>query len=365
VALIAPPYFEVPPKDYGGTEAVIADLADGLITRGHKVFVLGAGRSTTDAQFVTVSPEAVPERLGQARPELVHAMEVRRAITRLAHRDGLDIVHDHTMAAGLNASSNGSLGVKTVSTVHTTIDVDMHRYYSAADRDLSLVAISHRQRMLAPDLNWVGTVHHGIRVTDWPFRSAKDDYALFLGRFCPEKAPHLALEAAHSADIPLVLAGAFVEPSDRPYFEQQVRPLLTDVDKVIGPVGGLAKRELIAAARCLLFPIRWEEPFGLVMIEAMVTGTPVVALRAGSVTEVVVDGETGYVCDEPSDLGAAVEAIGDIDPNACRSHVQEFFGFERMLAGYEEVYASVLESEPPVGNAFPQASMSALMPQQI
>jgi glycosyltransferase involved in cell wall biosynthesis len=175
----------------------------------------------------------------------------------------------------------------------------------------------------------------------------------------------LALEAAHSADIPLVLAGAFVEPSDRPYFEQQVRPRLTDVDKVIGPVGGLAKRELIAAARCLLFPIRWEEPFGLVMIEAMVTGTPVVALRAGSVTEVVVDGETGYVCDEPSDLGAAVEAIGDIDPNACRSHVQEFFGFERMLAGYEEVYASVLESEPPVGNAFPQASMSALMPQQI
>ena len=114
MALVAPPYFEVPPKDYGGTEAVIADLADGLIARGHKVFVLGAGRSTTDAQFVMVSPEAVPERLGQARPELMYAMEVRRAITRLAHGDGLDIVHDHTMAAGLNASSNQSLGVKTV-----------------------------------------------------------------------------------------------------------------------------------------------------------------------------------------------------------------------------------------------------------
>ena len=123
--------------------------------------------------------------------------------------------------------SYGSLGVKTVSTVHATIDADMRRYYTALGRDLGLVAISSRQRMLAPDLNWVGTVHHGLRVTDWPFRAIKDDFALFLGRFCPEKAPHLALDAAHFAGIPSVLAGAFVEPADRPYFEQQVRPRLT------------------------------------------------------------------------------------------------------------------------------------------
>ena len=338
VALVAPPYFEVPPKDYGGTETVIADLADGLVARGHNVFVLGAGRSTTNARFVAISPEAVPERLGQVRPEIVHAIEVRRAIARIASRDGVDIVHDHTMSGALNASEYGSLGVKTVSTVHATIDADMRRYYTALGRDLGLVAISSRQRMLAPDLNWVGTVHHGLRVTDWPFRAIKDDFALFLGRFCPEKAPHLALDAAHFAGIPLVLAGTFVEPADRPYFERQVRPRLTNSDKVIGPVGGLAKRELLAAARCLLFPIRWEEPFGLVMIEAMATGTPVVALRAGSVGEVVVDGKTGYVCDEPSDLGAALEAVGDIDPKACRSHVQECFGLDRMVAGYEAVY---------------------------
>jgi glycosyltransferase involved in cell wall biosynthesis len=347
VALVAPPYFEVPPKDYGGTEIVIADLADALVARGHHVIVLGAGRSTTSARFVAVSPEAVPERLGQVRPEIVHAIEVRRAIARIAHRDGLDIVHDHTMSGALNASSYGTIGVKTVSTMHATINADMRRYYSALDRDLGLVAISHRQRMLAPELNWVGTVHHGLRVTDWPFRSAKDDFALFLGRFCPEKGPHLALDAAHAAGVPTILAGAFVEPADRPYFEQQVRPRLTDNDKVMRPLGGLAKRDLIAAARCLLFPIRWEEPFGLVMIEAMVTGTPVVALRAGSVGEVVVDGETGFVCDEPTDLAAAVAAIGDIDPNACRSHVQRFFSLERMVAGYEEVYASVLTDGPP------------------
>ncbi len=246
------------------------------------------------------------------------------------------------MSGALNASSYASLGVKTVSTVHTAIDAYMRRYYSALDRDVGLVAISNRQRMLAPDLNWLRTVHHGLRVADWPFRSKKDDFALFLGRFCPEKAPHLALDAAHSAGVPTVLAGAFVEPSDRPYFEQQVRPLLTKNDKVIGPVGGQAKRELLAAARCLLFPIRWEEPFGLVMIEAMVTGTPVLAFRAGSVSEIVVDGETGYVCDEPADLGPALEAIGDIDPNACRSHVEKHFSLERMVAEYEEVYASVL-----------------------
>ena len=342
VALVAPPYYEVPPKDYGGTEIQIADLANSLVARGHNVFVLGAGRSTTNAQFVAVSPDAIPERLGQVRPEIVHAIEVRRAIARLAHLDGLDIVHDHTMSGALNASSYASLGVKTVSTVHTAIDAYMRRYYSAVDRDVDLVAISNRQRMLAPDLNWLRTVHHGIRVADWPFRSTKDDFALFLGRFCPEKGPHLALDAAHSAGVPTILAGAFVEPTDRPYFEQQVRPLLTENDTVIGPVGGQAKRELIAAARCLLFPIRWEEPFGLVMIEAMVTGTPVLALRAGSVSEIVVDGETGYVCDEPSDLGPALEAIGDIDPNACRSHVEKHFSLERMVGEYEEVYASVL-----------------------
>ncbi|MCZ8382661.1 glycosyltransferase family 4 protein [Mycobacterium sp. CPCC 205372] len=341
VVLVAPPYYEVPPMDYGGTEAVIADLADGLVARGHNVFVLGAGHSRTAARFVAISPEAVPERLGQVRPEIVHAIEVRRAIARLARREGVDIVHDHTMSGALNASSYGSLGVKTVSTVHATIDGDMRRYYAALDRDLGLVAVSHRQRSSSPDLNWVGTVHHGLRVTDWPFRATKDGFALFLGRFCPEKGPHLALDAAHSTGIPLVLAGACVEPGDRGYFEQEVMPRMTDRDRVIGRVGGLAKRDLLAAARCLLFPIRWEEPFGLVMIEAMVTGTPVVALRAGSVDEIVVDGKTGYVCKEPSSLGAALEAVGDIDPDACRAHVQEFFGIERMVAGYEEVYASV------------------------
>lgn len=342
VALVAPPYYEIPPKDYGGTEIQIADLANCLVAHGHEVVVLGAGRSTTKARFVPVSPDAVPERLGQVRPEIVHAIEVRRVIERLARRDGLDIVHDHTMSGALNAPTYDSLGVKTVATVHAMVDADMHRYYSALDGDLGLVAISNRQRMLAPELNWVRTIHHGIRLADWPFRSTKDDFALFLGRFCPEKAPHLALAAAHAAGVPTVLAGTFVEPADRPYFDQQVRPMLTESDKVIGPIGGLAKRKLLAAARCLLFPIRWEEPFGLVMIEAMVTGTPIVALRGGSVSEVVVDGETGYVCDEPSDLAGALAAIGDIDPNACRAHVEQHFGLERMVAEYEEVYASIL-----------------------
>ncbi|ULE33464.1 glycosyltransferase family 4 protein [Mycobacterium sp. IDR2000157661] len=330
--------------DYGGTEILIADLANCLVARGHNVVVLGAGRSTTNARFIAVAPEAIPERLGQVRPEIVHAIQVRRVIERLARLDGLDIVHDHTMSGALNAPTYEGLGVRTVSTVHAVVDADMHRYYSALDGDLGLIAISNRQRVLAPDLNWIRTVHHGLGVADWPFRSTKDDFALFLGRFCAEKAPHLALTAARAAGVPAVLAGAFVEPTDRPYFDQQVRPLLGERDRVIGPIGGTAKRELLAAARCLLFPIRWEEPFGLVMIEAMVTGTPVVALRAGSVGEVIADGETGYVCDEPSELAAALEAIGDIDPHACRAHVENHFSLERMVDDYEEVYASVMVS---------------------
>ncbi|TVT07854.1 glycosyltransferase family 4 protein [Amycolatopsis bartoniae] len=340
VALVVPPYFDIPPHAYGGVEAVVADLADALVARGHSVTLVGAGRPGTRARFVPVWDRTVPELLGEPYPEVMHAIAARRAVQRLAATEGLDVVHDHTLAGPLNAPA---YGVPTVVTVHGPVGPDMERYYRELGDDVHLVAISDRQRELAPGLNWTATVHNGLRLADWPFRAEKDDYALFLGRFHPDKAPHLALEAAHAAGLRLVLAGKCAEPVEKEYFEREVKPRLTATDHVFGVADADAKRELLANARCLLFPIQWEEPFGMVMIEAMACGTPVVALRSGAVPEVVVDGVTGLVLDDPAGLPRALHDVRDLDPAACRAHVAAHFDVRGLGAGYERAYRRAVE----------------------
>lgn len=342
IAMVVPPYFDVPPKAYGGVEAVVADLVDSLVARGHDVTLIGAGEPGTKAKFVPVWDRALPERLGEPFPEVVHALKVRRAIEKLATTDGIDLVHDHTFAGPLNAPAYFGLGLPTVLTVHGPVQGDCYTYYRELGAEVSLVAISDRQQELAPDLNWVGRVHNALHADQWPFQAEKGDYALFLGRFTEDKAPHLALQAAHEANIPLVLAGKCSEAIEKAYFEREVRPLLTSNDYVFGLADATAKRKLLANARCLMFPIRWEEPFGMVMIESMVCGTPVVALRGGAVSEVIVDGVTGRICEDPSELPAAIEEVRGMDPAACRAHVEANFGSGTLGRGYERVYSQLL-----------------------
>lgn len=342
VALVAPPYFDVPPTAYGGVEAVVADLANSLTAAGHDVTVIGAGRDGTAARFVPVWDDTIPHRLGEPYPEVMHAVLTRRAVAELAATSGVDVVHDNTLAGPLNAPSYHRDGLATVVTVHGPVDADLRRYYRALGTDVQLVAISDRQRTLAPELNWIRTVHNALRLRDWPFRADKDDYALFLGRFHPDKAPHLALDAAHQAGVPLILAGKCAEPIEREYFDREVRPRLTERDHVYGVADATAKRRLLASARCLLFPIRWEEPFGMVMIEAMACGTPVVALRAGAVPEVVIDGTTGLILDHPDDLADALHAVKAIDPADCRAHVAAHFDVANLVSGYEDAYRRAL-----------------------
>lgn len=338
VALVAPPYFEVPPGAYGGVEAVVADLADALVAQGHHVSLLGAGRSTTRADFVPLWPEPVPHRLGEATPEMVHAAAVRRALVEMSDSGELDIVHDHTLAGPLNAAVLRQRGIPTVLTVHGPVDADMERYYRDLGTDIGLIGISQRQRDLAPDLNWLGVVHNALHPQHWPFSADKGDYALFLGRFHPQKAPHLALDAAHAAGVPLVLAGKCSEPIEQEYFQREVRPRLRSSDRLLGVADAATKRELLVKARCLLFPVQWEEPFGMVMIEAMVCGTPVVALRGGAVAEVIIDGVTGLICDRPDELPGALAAVSALNPHACRASVVERFSADRMAEGYIAAY---------------------------
>jgi len=358
IALVAPPYFDVPPSAYGGVEAVVADLAAVLVARGHDVTLLGAGEPGTAARFVPLWDRTVADRLGEPYPEVMHALKVRSAIARIAAGDGVDIVHDHTFAGVLNVPAYHGLGLSMVVTVHGPIDEDLYPYYRELGDDVALVAISDRQRELAPDLNWVGQVRNALRVEQWPFQADKGDYALFLGRFAPYKGAHLAVHAAHQAGISLVLAGKCNEPREKAYFDEQVRPLLTNNDHVFGEADAVSKRKLLAGARCLLFPIQWEEPFGIVMIEAMVCGTPVVALRRGAVPEVVIDGVTGFTCDDPGDLTALIGRAATINPATCRAHVAANFGIEQFGPGYERIYRRALRAMPQRGGPAETSSRS-------
>lgn len=342
IALIAPPYFDVPPAAYGGVESVIADLTDGLMDLGHEVTIVGAGHNGTRARMLQVWESTAADRLGEPYPEVLHAVLTRRTVEDLALAGEVDVVHDHTLSGPLNASAYAELGLPTVVTVHGPPHSDARRYYRALGTDISLVSISHRQAALAPELNWVTTVHNGLQPRRWPYSSHKGDYALWLGRYHPDKAPHLALEAARAAGVPLVLAGKCSEPVEKKYYAEVIEPLLGPDDKVVGVADAILKRELLVDARCLLFPVQWEEPFGMVMIESMVCGTPVVALRNGAVPEVVIDGVTGLVCGRPEDLPAALEAVSEIDPGACRRHVETNFSAERMAANYVRCYRQVV-----------------------
>ncbi len=347
IALVAPPYYQIPPSAYGGIEAVVADLADALVDDGHSVTLIGAGKPGTKANFLRTWDRLVPERLGEPYPEIMNALLTRRAVRRLVGR--IDVVHDHSTSGPLNADTYARWGLPTVVTMHGPADdPDLRAYYGALGSAVHMVAISERQRTLAPELNWIGTVPNAVKVELWPFRGHKRDYALFLGRFSPDKGAHTALHAAHEAGLPLVLAGKYSEPSEKAYFAAEVEPLLGPDDIVFGLADAQEKRILLAGARCLLFPVQWEEPFGMVMIEAMACGTPVVALRAGSVPEVVVNGVTGIICESPDQLAAALADVRRIDPVDCRAHVASHFSAAELARGYADAYRRAIALTPRV-----------------
>ncbi|MDP9182352.1 MAG: glycosyltransferase family 4 protein [Actinomycetota bacterium] len=336
IAMVAPPYFTVPPDGYGGVEAVVADLVDALVARGHHITLLAAGSHGTRAQeFVRTYDEPVPDRLGEPLPEILSAARVSRALESL----DVDLVHDHTAAGPLLAVGRA---VPTVVTAHGPVSGDLGRVYATLGPSLHLVALSDAQRAMAPDLPWVGTVHNAVHVSSFPFRAEKEEFALFLGRFHPEKAPHFAIDAARAAGVPLVLAGKCSEPIERDYYRSEVEPRLGPDTEVIGIAGPAKKRELLSRARCLVFPICWDEPFGLVMVESLACGTPVVALRQGAVEELLREGVTGIVVDKETELADAILASSALDPYACRREAEERFDVTAMASGYEQVYLSVL-----------------------
>jgi glycosyltransferase involved in cell wall biosynthesis len=342
IAVVAPPYYDLPPLAYGGIERVCWSLAEGLVERGHDVTLVGAGASATRARFVATFPEAQQEGTpSEATIEVLHAARAAAALDELA----LDVVHDHTRTGPLLAPSRI---VPTLVTVHSPLagpELQLE-LYTALARWAKLAALTEAQRRAAPQLPWVGVVPNGIEVDAYPYRAEKDDFVLFLGRMSRHKGVHLAVRAAREAGRRLVIAGTWTIPEEQEYFEMEVRPQLGRDVEWVGSAAGETRTELLASAVCLLFPVVYEEPFGLVMIEAMACGTPVVALPAGSVPEVVVHGETGIICAETGELAAAIDAATRLDPARCRAHVRDRFSALRMVERYEALYRRLLTAQP-------------------
>jgi glycosyltransferase involved in cell wall biosynthesis len=353
--MVAPPWYELPPQGYGGLEVIVAALVDGLVDRGHEVTLFGAGtRTGTQARFVSTCEQPEHPRLGELMPSVLHTARVNRL---LAEGD-FDIVHDHTTDGPMTAPMRRA---PTIVTVHGPVDGEFGDYFEALGGGSRLVAISRAQRLLRPELPWVATVHNALPEDamgvvrgspDGPggqSGSAASGAAhdperpvLWLARFTPDKGPDLAIEACRAAGLPLVLAGKCNEKGERRYLADVIRPKLRDDVELVVNGERAHTRQLLRDARCLIMPIRWYEPFGMVMIEAMAVGTPVVGLRRGAIPELVQHGVTGWLCDDPAELPGLLRRVGELDPEDCVQHVRTNFGAALMARRYERVYLEAL-----------------------
>jgi glycosyltransferase involved in cell wall biosynthesis len=338
IAMVVPPWYELPPSGYGGIELICAALVDGLVERGHDVTLFGAGtRTGTAARFVSTVGEPQFARLGEGLPDAIHAARVSRLLADAE----FDVIHDHTLCGPLTAAHRSA---PTVVTVHGPADSELGDYYATLGEQIQLVAISEAQRRRRPAMNWAATIHNAVNPDMFVPGHNPDGPVVWLARFCYDKGPDVAIEACRKAGLPLVLAGKCGEQSERRYLDEVVRPMLGDDVQLIVNGDRETTNRLLTEARALIMPIRWEEPFGMVMIEAMASGTPVVALRRGSVPEVVRDGSTGWICDDPADLADALLRVGELDPEVCVAQARSMFGADRMARRYERVYLRAISA---------------------
>jgi glycosyltransferase involved in cell wall biosynthesis len=335
VAIIAPPWVPVPPPAYGGTEAVLDNLARGLQAAGHDVLLYATGDSTCSVPTRWVRTSAAGMVATGAATEVHHVINAYQALDEW----GADVVHDHTLVGPLYASR---CAVPVVTTNHGPFDGELGDLYREVCDTVPVVAISahHARRAAAAGVTVSAVIHHGVDVEAFPDGAGDGGYALFLGRMSPDKGVHVAARVAKRAGIPLRIAAKMHEPAEQAYFEEVVAPLLGDDLEYIGEVGGLDKLELLAGACCLLNPIAWPEPFGMVMVEALACGTPVVATSCGSAPELVRHGVTGVIADGEDALVEAVGRAARLDRVRCRQEAAERFSTGRMVADHVALYTS-------------------------
>lgn len=338
IAQVAPLWERVPPPGYGGIELVVGLLTDELVMRGHEVTLFASGDSITAAKLESVHPQAL--RLDASIKEcgIYEMLQLARVYERAGD---FDIIHSHTGCAALPYSRLTK--TPTVHTLHGIFTPDNEKMFVHAKAQ-PYISISNSQREARLGLNHVATVYNSIDVSSHHFFPVADEpaYLAFLGRMSVEKGPHHAIAIAKATGIPLKMAGK-VDPVDVEYFDRQIAPHIDGVlIQFLGEANHLMKNDLMGRAVATLFPITWREPFGLVMVESMAAGTPVIAMNLGSVPEVVADGISGFICDTVAECIAAVAKIPTISRATCREYVEQRFGVAQMTAGYESVYQMVL-----------------------
>jgi glycosyltransferase involved in cell wall biosynthesis len=340
IAQVAPLYESVPPSQYGGTERVVSYLTEALTEMGHEVTLFATGDSVTSGHLVAVVPRGL--RLDPRKPDplIWHTVMMDMALKAAT---SFDVIHFHTDVLQLPLVAHCK--TPCLSTAHGRLDLPDLKPLFRRFPDHPMVSISESQRAPLPWLNWRATVNHGLPLGLYSPRPQPKDYFVFVGRISPEKRTDRAIEIAKACGTPLRIA-AKVDPVDRAYFESTIEPLLDDpLVSYVGEIGDDAKNDLIGNARALLMPIDWPEPFGLVMIEAMACGTPVIAYRNGSVPEIIKDGITGFIVENQEQAIAAATNIGRIDRRRCRQVFEERFAARVMATRYLDVYQELLDSQ--------------------
>ncbi|HEY8944497.1 MAG TPA: glycosyltransferase family 4 protein [Polyangiaceae bacterium] len=336
IAQIAPLYESVPPETYGGTERVVHYLTEELVALGHRVTLFAAGNSKTSAELI--APCARSLRLDSGCVDSL-APHVVLMDMLLEHRHRFDVLHFHIDY--LHFLLSREVGWPQLTTLHGRLDIPELAPIYDRFGDMPVVSISDAQRAPLPQANWLGTVHHGYPPDLFRFNSRPQDYFAFVGRFSPEKRADRAIQIATTLGVPLKIA-AKVDKADRHYFETQIADLLDHpLVEYVGEIGEHEKSDFLGNARALLFPIDWPEPFGLVMIEAMACGTPVIAFRRGSVPEVIDHGVSGFVVDDMQAAIAAASRVDELDRERVRDCFLRRFTSRRMAEDYLELYQSI------------------------
>ncbi len=335
--MLAPPWIEIPPPGYGGIEQVVDLLSKELMQRGHAVTLFAAPGSTSSATVRSPLNHPHPDAMGKALYEADHVAQAFDAVDQAAAAGApFDVLHDHSGFAALAMADR--IATPVLHTLHGPFTEDISRFYVRHGHKAAIVAISHAQLATAPaELAVDKVISNPIDVGSWPFRRQKEDYLLWIGRLTRDKGPQRAIEVARRAGRRLVLAGP-IQPGQEQFFETEIRPQI-DGERVrfVGEVGGAPKQELFARATALLMPIRWPEPFGLVMVEALACGTPVLAFPEGAASEIVIHGENGFLVNDEDEMAGAIDELGQLKAARCRESISRYSS-GRVAAQYEAVY---------------------------
>jgi glycosyltransferase involved in cell wall biosynthesis len=334
IGLIAAPWIPIPPSGYGGIERVLDSLARGFTAAGHEVVLAAASDSTCPVPLAPGMRPSEPAELGLSLSELSHAIRAYEGLGQ-----DVDIIHDHTLAGPLLARRASAAPV--VTTIHGPLMQSSADLYRAMATDTAIIAISRDQASLVPDVPITRVIHHGMDVASVPVGSGQGGYACFVGRMCPDKGVVEAIQIARQAGIPLRIAAKIREGAEVEYFRSVVEQMLGTNEEFLGEIGDADKYRLMGEAVALLNPIQWHEPFGLVMIESLSTGTPVVGTPIGSAPEIVDDRKTGYLA-VTEELHTMLPLAASLDRSQCRERALKLFSTERMVRNHLDLYAKIV-----------------------